>query len=70
MENLIIDSMKKRTSDASVARLGPDNKKVCSGRDLALVLGKTQLPEDEARAWRRDLQAARKTLKAPGDKWR
>jgi antitoxin (DNA-binding transcriptional repressor) of toxin-antitoxin stability system len=53
-----------------VARLVPDDEKVCSGRDLALVLGKTQLPEDEARAWRRDLQAARKTLKAPGDKWR
>ena len=53
-----------------VARLVPDDEKVCSGRDLALVLGKTQLPEDEARAWRRDLQAARKTLKATGDKWR
>lgn len=53
-----------------VARLVPDDVKVCSGRDLALVLGKTQLPEDEARAWRRDLQAARKTLKAPDDKWR
>jgi len=53
-----------------VARLVPDDEKVCSGRDLALVLGKTQLPEDEAKAWHRDLQAARKTLKAPGDKWR
>jgi hypothetical protein len=53
-----------------VARLVPDDEKVCSGRDLALVLGQAQLPEDEARAWRRDLQAARKTLKAPGDKWR
>jgi antitoxin (DNA-binding transcriptional repressor) of toxin-antitoxin stability system len=53
-----------------VARLVPDDEKVCSGRDLALVLGKTQLPADEARAWRRDLRAARKALKAPGDKWR
>ena len=53
-----------------VARLVPDDEKVCSGRDLALVLGETQLPEDEARVWRHDLQAARKTLKAPGDKWR
>jgi antitoxin (DNA-binding transcriptional repressor) of toxin-antitoxin stability system len=53
-----------------VARLVPDDEKVCSGRDLALVLGQAQLPEDEARAWRRDLQAARKTLTAPGDKWR
>jgi antitoxin (DNA-binding transcriptional repressor) of toxin-antitoxin stability system len=53
-----------------VARLVPDDGKICSGQDLALALGKTQLPEDEARAWRRDLQAARKTLKAPVDKWR
>ncbi len=53
-----------------VARLVPDDEKVCSGRDLALVLGEAQLSEDEARAWHRDLQAARKTLKAPGDKWR
>jgi hypothetical protein len=53
-----------------VARLVPDDGKICSGRDLALVLGQTQLSEDEARAWIRDLRAARKTLKAPGDKWR
>jgi antitoxin (DNA-binding transcriptional repressor) of toxin-antitoxin stability system len=53
-----------------VARLVPDDEKVCSGRDLARVLGKTQLPEDEARAWRRDLRAARKILQAPGNKWR
>jgi len=53
-----------------VARLVPDGGKTCSGRDLALVLGQTQLSEDEARAWIRDLRAARKTLKAPGDKWR
>jgi len=26
--------------------------------------------EPVARAWHRDLQAARKTLKAPADKWR
>jgi antitoxin (DNA-binding transcriptional repressor) of toxin-antitoxin stability system len=53
-----------------VARLVPDDGKICSGRDLALVLGQTQLPEDEAGAWRRDLQAARKTLRTPGGKWR
>ncbi|MGA3128486.1 MAG: hypothetical protein ABSD13_17425 [Candidatus Korobacteraceae bacterium] len=53
-----------------VARLVPDGGKTCSGRDLALVLRQTQLAENEARAWRRDLQAARRTLKAPGDKWR
>jgi antitoxin (DNA-binding transcriptional repressor) of toxin-antitoxin stability system len=53
-----------------VARLVPDNEKVCTGRDLAAALAKRQLPNDEAAAWRRDLQAARKTLKTPADKWR
>jgi hypothetical protein len=53
-----------------VARLGPDHEKVCRGRDLAEALGKAELPEDEAAAWHRDLQTARKTFKAPADKWR
>jgi antitoxin (DNA-binding transcriptional repressor) of toxin-antitoxin stability system len=53
-----------------VARLVPDDEKVCVGRELAEALAKTQLPEDEARAWHRDLQAARKTLKVPADRWR
>lgn len=53
-----------------VARLTPGNEKVCVGRDLAEALAETPLSEDEARAWRRELQAARKALKAPVDKWR
>jgi len=53
-----------------VARLVPDNEKVCAGRDLAEALAKTQLAEDEAAAWHRDLQTARQTLKPPADKWR
>jgi len=53
-----------------VARLVPDNEKVCVGRDLAEALAKTDPPENEARAWRSDLGAARKNLKAPADKWR
>lgn len=52
------------------ARLVPDHEKVCVGRDLAEALAKTNLPQNEARAWRRDLRAARKTLKSPVDKWR
>ena len=52
------------------ARLGPDNEKVCVGRGLAEALAKTELPEREAKAWHRDLQAARKALKPPADKWR
>jgi len=53
-----------------VARLVPDDEKVCTGRDLAQALSKVRLPEDEAKAWHRHLLAARKALKAPGDKWR
>lgn len=53
-----------------VARLVPDDEKVCVGRELAEALAQTQLPDDEARAWHRDLQAARKTLKAPAVRWR
>jgi hypothetical protein len=52
------------------ARLGPEFEKVCRGRDLAKALAKAELPDGEARAWRRDLQTARKTLKTPVDKWR
>jgi antitoxin (DNA-binding transcriptional repressor) of toxin-antitoxin stability system len=53
-----------------VARLVPDNETVCSGRDLAGALAKTEFSKDEAAAWRRDLQTARKTLKAPARQWR
>ena len=52
-----------------VARLVPDNEKACAGRNLAEALAGTHLPEDEAKAWHRDLLAARKTLKAPAHKW-
>jgi antitoxin (DNA-binding transcriptional repressor) of toxin-antitoxin stability system len=52
-----------------VARLVPDSERVCSGHDLAEVLAKTRLPEEETKSWRRDLQAARKAAKAPADKW-
>jgi prevent-host-death family protein len=54
----------------AVARIVPEKEKVCSGRDLAEALAKTHLSEEEARAWRRDLKAARRKLKAPIDKWR
>jgi antitoxin (DNA-binding transcriptional repressor) of toxin-antitoxin stability system len=52
------------------ARLVPDNARVCSGRNLAEVLVKAELPEETARAWRRDLQTARQSLKHLTDKWR
>jgi antitoxin (DNA-binding transcriptional repressor) of toxin-antitoxin stability system len=52
------------------ARLVPDGEKVCVGRQLAEVLGRIELPTDEARAWHRDLQTARKALKPPVRRWR
>ena len=55
---------------APFARLVPDNEKICTGCDLAEALANADLPEEEAKAWRRDLQSARNTLKAPTDKWR
>ncbi len=53
-----------------MARIVPDNEKVCRGRDLAEVLAKTQLPPDEATAWHRDLNEGRKKLRTPTSKWR
>jgi antitoxin (DNA-binding transcriptional repressor) of toxin-antitoxin stability system len=53
-----------------VARLVPDTEKVCTGRDLAEVLKKAGLSDEEFAAWRRDLKKARKILKPPVDKWR
>ncbi len=53
-----------------IARLVPDQEKVCFGGDLAKVLENIELPADEAKAWRHDLRAARKALKAPAAKWR
>lgn len=54
----------------AVASIVPATEKVCTGRDLAEALEKTHLSEEEARAWRRDLKAARKRLKPATDKWR
>jgi len=53
-----------------VARLVPERKKSRTGRELAAALRKVDLSESEARAWHRDLIAARKALKPPRDKWR
>ena len=52
-----------------VARLLPANEKVCTGHDLAEALGNVHLTPEEARAWHKDLAAARKRLKLPKDKW-
>jgi antitoxin (DNA-binding transcriptional repressor) of toxin-antitoxin stability system len=55
---------------APVAQLVPNPEKVCFGSDLAAVLSTARLTDKESKAWRRDLQASRKTLKAPKDKWK
>ena len=53
-----------------VARLVPEGKKAGSVRELAAALREFQLSPAEAKAWNRDLRAARRTLKPPVNKWR
>lgn len=45
-------------------------EKGCTAWELAEALAKVQLSDDEAKAWRRDLRAARKRLKSQPDKCR
>lgn len=52
------------------ARLVPDGEKTCTGRELAEALGKSELPAEEAKSWRHDMQTARRALKAPTGRWR
>ncbi len=53
-----------------VARLVPERKKAGSVRKLAAALREFALSPQEAKAWNRDLRAARRILKPPVDKWR
>jgi hypothetical protein len=53
-----------------VARLMPETQKTCTGGELAEALEGLELPPEEARAWYRDLESARKSLKPPRDRWR
>jgi antitoxin (DNA-binding transcriptional repressor) of toxin-antitoxin stability system len=52
-----------------VARLVPEKTKPGSARKLAAALREFDLSPEEARAWHRDLRAARRMLKPPIDKW-
>ncbi len=52
-----------------VAQISPVESRQGRGRDLAEALSHVQLSEAEARAWREDLDAARKMLLPPDDKW-
>jgi prevent-host-death family protein len=53
-----------------VARIVPDGKKGCTGPELAEALAQVDLSEEEAKAWYKDLRAARKALRPPKDRWR
>jgi antitoxin (DNA-binding transcriptional repressor) of toxin-antitoxin stability system len=53
-----------------MARLVPDGKKGCTGPELAKALEQVDLSEEEARAWYKDLRAARRGLKPLKSKWR
>jgi antitoxin (DNA-binding transcriptional repressor) of toxin-antitoxin stability system len=53
-----------------MARIVPDGKKRLTGEELAKALAEVDLSEEEARAWSKDLRAARKSLKPSRDKWR
>lgn len=53
-----------------VARLVPDNEKICTGSGLAAAVASAQLSQEEARAWHRELHASRSHLKPVADKWR
>jgi prevent-host-death family protein len=52
-----------------VARLTPENEKVCTGRELAAAIGKVRLSGPEARAWYKDISAARRKLFVSTSKW-
>ena len=52
------------------AKLVPAEKRALNGRELAEALADVELSVSEARAWNRDLKAARKKLKPPIDKWK
>jgi antitoxin (DNA-binding transcriptional repressor) of toxin-antitoxin stability system len=54
----------------AVAQIVPNNEKICTGRELDAILSTARLTDRESKAWRRDLQASRKTLKDPKDKWK
>jgi antitoxin (DNA-binding transcriptional repressor) of toxin-antitoxin stability system len=53
-----------------VARIVPEERKSCTGLELAAALAKVRLSPEESAAWRRDLRKARKILIPPVDKWK
>ena len=53
-----------------IARIVPDGRKYRTGKELAEALAKVDLSEEDARAWYKDLETARKSLQPPKDRWR
>ncbi len=53
-----------------VARIVPDEQKVCTGADLNNALANARIAPGEASSWSRDLRSARSRLKPVVDKWR
>jgi antitoxin (DNA-binding transcriptional repressor) of toxin-antitoxin stability system len=53
-----------------VARIVPDEEKVCTGADLNKAVTVMRLAKEDASAWSRDLHGARNRLKPVKDKWR
>jgi hypothetical protein len=45
------------------------NEEVCFGLDLTVALASVELQVNEARAWNRELRAARDKLKSPTNEW-
>jgi prevent-host-death family protein len=52
-----------------VARIVPEVLKPRTGPEIAAALAKARLTDEEFAGWRRDLEAARKILLPPVDKW-
>ncbi len=56
-----------------VARIVPEESKAATGRELAVklreALADVHLGEEEATAWESELEAARKGLSSPVDRW-
>ena len=53
-----------------IARIVPDEERVCSGADLSKALASVKLSSGEISSWSRDLGNARNRHKPLRDKWR
>jgi prevent-host-death family protein len=69
-QNMTFVLLKNGTPVARLIPENPEKKKAGSARELAAALREFDLSTEEAKAWNRDLRAARRILKPPVDKWR